>query len=181
MGVPGLSSTINGTNLGRKDEKVQIVIVDGNGFLHHVLKVDVDCRFGGAYVDIEKAIIARTATLHLNGISPIFVFDGPLPTWKWNHRVLRETQKIARLYSFVETLLLHSQTQIGSRTQKFQNFTDLNFQNGFVSEASGFLSPMALNCCVHSLLQLNVPVLLADGEADTAIAQLARKLDASVM
>ncbi|KAJ3119291.1 hypothetical protein HK098_005611 [Nowakowskiella sp. JEL0407] len=171
MGIPSLTTLLTNSSLARSEKKAKVV-VDGNGFLHFILRSDIVCKFGSNYTALERALSSKITLLTNASLSLYFVFDGPLPEWKFNQRISRENQKIAKIAVAIEGLV--------GRNQKYNGESNVE-KSHFSTEIAGLLWPMALSCAIRTISNLNIPVFLAKDEADSTIARIARKLNCSVM
>ncbi|KAI9206654.1 uncharacterized protein BJ171DRAFT_496529 [Polychytrium aggregatum] len=152
----------------RLDPMLSHWIVDGNSFLHYIC-ASLNWIQGANYHGLEEQIQVFAATIQEFGILPLFVFDGPLPAWKALERDSRDGQKLQRILAALNTL-----SGVGRI-----DYTKL--VTAASNHIANVLPPMALQCCVCALKSANIDVFFAEGEADPAIAALARQRNAVVV
>ncbi|KAJ3086265.1 hypothetical protein HK102_013359, partial [Quaeritorhiza haematococci] len=164
MGIRGLSSFIlsqstpgrpfrRNKSASRRDAgpDIEILVVDGNSFLHYVASSEEVCKRDVHRLAQQACHLA--AVLHSHFPTLHFIFDGPLPTWKFPTRLKRDTQKIHQITTLVESSTRH--------TWKIN---------------TPILSPLALLITVAALKKRGYTVTFAPSEADMCIAQTAANL-----
>ncbi|ORY37779.1 hypothetical protein BCR33DRAFT_854540 [Rhizoclosmatium globosum] len=154
MGIRGLSGFLSNATGGATpialpvQVQVQLetqkpsLIVDGNALVHN--KFVGSTESGPALARSVAAFAAKLARVFALTI----LFDGPLPKWKYQQRLEREKEKIAKIA---------------------------------IDLTDHILSPLTLIACIQSLKQqTEFTVVVAEGEADLAITELARAQDAFI-
>ena len=139
----------------------QKIIVDGNSFMHHCAK-NVNWAGGSSYSTLENAasLIAQRFLQLFTSEFVLFIFDGPLPSWKVQHRIQREQHKINLAKSILADV----------------------FNRRNPSIETSLISPLCISVTIYALRKQGCRVLFADGEADLLIAEKAREMqDACVI
>ncbi|KAJ3021512.1 UNVERIFIED_CONTAM: hypothetical protein HDU68_009596 [Siphonaria sp. JEL0065] len=155
MGVRGLLAFLRDTTGGATSVRFSVpegeslkpsLIVDGNALVHQVSRTCAD--------SVQR--LSQASSAFVSQLALVFtvtvLFDGPLPQWKYQQRIEREREKIAKM--------------------------DRDYYDSI-------LSPLSLIACIQSLSAVSAngatfTVLVAEGEADLAITELARSQDAYI-
>ncbi|KAJ3108226.1 Intraflagellar transport protein 46 [Phlyctochytrium planicorne] len=140
-----------------EDGKIHLVI-DGNSFLHYVLRRSKGWEHMGHYSSIARDILRIVCILIDQNFAPTFVFDGPLPSWKYEQRFGREKDKVAKCETLVHCLT----------------------QGVFPSQDLMIMPPMVF-IMASNILADRCEVIFAQGEADLHIAALSKTLGAAVL
>ncbi|KAJ3038143.1 hypothetical protein HDV00_000943, partial [Rhizophlyctis rosea] len=112
----------------------------------------------GGYQILLTTLHRRVSHLLSANLTPTFIFDGPLPKWKFFERIKRDTQRISSLESIIP--------EVASSEANLSTYA---------STAANLLPPFAIPACIELLKEMNVDVLVANGEADRFIAAMARE------
>ncbi|KAI9333317.1 hypothetical protein BDR26DRAFT_868556, partial [Obelidium mucronatum] len=124
------------------------LIIDGNALVHHIAKATPECSD-------SIPVLARAVTAFAAQLANIFnltvLFDGPLPKWKYQQRIEREREKIAKL--------------------------EREYYDGILSPLS-LIACMQSLCARQA--ENGFTVRVAEGEADLAITELSRSQNAYI-
>ncbi|KAJ3011886.1 Protein asteroid 1 [Thoreauomyces humboldtii] len=115
---------------------------------------------------LTVALLHNVSRLVRVGIFPHFIFDGMLPSHKIEERKSRLTEKVSRIRSVMDDILLTSRDP-----------SDLA-RHG----SANLLPPLAMPACIHALRKAGHRVFVnPDGEADVELARLAHASDAPIL
>ncbi|KAJ3299790.1 Protein asteroid 1 [Borealophlyctis nickersoniae] len=151
-----LSEDISWPQLSAPQVAAIQAVVDGNAFVHFVARQSKWLPAGG-HRALSAAVQRWFLELTAAGLAPVFVFDGPLPKWKFAERITRDTEKIHRATTVISEV-------VGSR-----------LASGGVGQAATLLPPLAVSASIDTLRGVGAKVLVAEGEADQAVVLLARQ------
>ncbi|TPX60268.1 hypothetical protein SpCBS45565_g07565 [Spizellomyces sp. 'palustris'] len=174
MGVTGLASYVQqlqpspgeplkwqlGPASVDKEDASQVVFVDGNSYAHHVAKeisLVQGAKVLGKHVDIFKRA----------GFCLTFVFDGVLPVHKIDERIGRDTEKISRISTVMAEVV--KRRALGATSAPSSPV------------AATLLPPLAIPALMNELREMDIPIIVPQGEADVALAQMARTESAPVI
>ena len=150
MGIHGLTSFIDSAFTGWQRERVQgHLVIDGSSLCHQLYSSD--WTHGGQYPEFRETIAEFFQAVQKAEILPIVVFDG-IDYKQEKTKVILKRRKEWIQY-------IHSKiTSAKSRP----------------AEALGLILPtLALEVFQLTILELNVPLYVVDGEADSKIVEIA--------
>lgn len=145
----------------------QRLVIDGNAYVYFLYCGRLDWVQGGQYQDFAELLRLHISALCGAGFDLVFLFDGPLPSQKHQNRLERDTDKIAKIASTLHEL--DRTTRTAGSTVPASNMRHF------------LLPPLALDVTLQTLRTLPVIFEVCAGEADGAVAKLARQTGAYVM
>lgn len=161
MGVKGLTSILrkewesfSSRVVVNSQSSSKLLVVDGNAFIYHICgEVGLSCWFCTDYVNFENHLLCWLRRLSLFPIRFVFVFDGPLDWDKIECKLSRTAEKI---------------NSIGNAISQLQRS-----ENSLLScHFPWIIPPLAVDICIEWLKKFQIPVLVANHEADKLIASL---------
>lgn len=151
MGVRGLTTFMDATFTNWTKQKVEgHVVFDGSSLCHH-LYFGVDWAHGGQYPEFREKVLEYFRRLQRSGVRPVVVLDGIDYTGEKNAVILRRRKEWV---SHIHCTLANNRMR--------------------PHEAVGRVIPMlAMEVFQGALLEMHIPLYVADGEADYVIVQVA--------
>ncbi|RUS18743.1 XPG domain containing-domain-containing protein [Endogone sp. FLAS-F59071] len=146
----------------------QRLVIDGNAYVYFLYCGRLDWIQGGQYQDFAELLRRHISALCGAGFDLAFLFDGPLPSQKHQNRLERDTEKITKIASTLQEL--DRTTRTAGSTVPASSMRRLFL-----------LPPLALDVTLQTLRTLPVTFEVCAGEADGAVAKLARQTGAYVM
>ena len=181
MGIHGLSYFVKSfpTLMEKKEwslqstEQVDHFIIDGNAFVYHIaFQNRTNWTHGGQYATIARVVEETVTTLRSAGIQMTFLFDGSLPQEKLDTRIKRHKSYIERSVSTYWNL-----KQINTSNKDVDQQ-----QNGIQYYGDLFLiPPLTLEVIVQTLKELDIDVVICQGEADGEVVALAEEKSAFIV
>jgi 5'-3' exonuclease len=153
MGVRGLSSLLEDYQRKEKLPSNTVLFVDGSGFLFHILstiEIQKSLRNENFYQRLHHQIISKIEELKSFGLHLVFFFDGKKTQFKSEtkkKRQLENEKRWARLHALVnDTRSAYSQDELP-------------------------IPALSSEQLIISLLSLELPVHLCEGECDQELAR----------
>ena len=147
MGIPGLTSFVDKTFIGWKLLKIEgVLVVDGSSLCHRLY--ESDWAHGGQYGEYRTAVREFFRAVLDSGIRPVVVFDGiDVAGAKMPVMLKRRKEWIEHIHS-----------RLSSKPV----------------EATGRILPLfAIEVLQQTVLELQIPLYVADGEADAVLVEVA--------
>ncbi|KAI8822410.1 uncharacterized protein EV422DRAFT_397537 [Fimicolochytrium jonesii] len=175
MGVKGLASYIQQLPTsaalsvkfapGDTEEASVPVLVDGHSFVYHVAK-EISWLHGARHEVFARAVVRQAEQLGQVGLQLAFIFDGILPKQKFDERLSRSLEKVGRVAGVMDEILRSGSAASGPSR----------------GGPATLFPPMAIPACICALRRSGFRLMVCpEGEADIAIANMARQLRAPVM
>lgn len=105
MGVRGLTTYVKAQGLFSETYELRdtTLVIDGNGLCYYLYgnaHYNLDCRYGGQYVEFEEKVKLFFDKLTSHRVKPYVVFDGMLDDTgkKWETTMVRKKERIKRVY-----------------------------------------------------------------------------------
>lgn len=148
-------------------------IIDGNAFVYHIaFQNRTNWTHGGQYSTIAQIVEETMAAFRNAGIQTTFLFDGSLPQDKLETRIKRHKSYIERS---VTTYWNLKQINASNKDEDQQ-------QNGIQYYGDLFLiPPLTLEVVIQTLRELEVEVIICQGEADSEVVALAEEKNAYIV